>query len=170
MRFEPPDFRDPDEKKEIQCFRVAVSHLPIVLYLSFNFLLLAAYFFGKQFILPVDPYSLLMLMYQLGWTCSVIAFLYAGWTYLYHRVDVTTERIAGRHPALFHRHFDIELKDVLSIRVYDRFFAGPLGYGKIVIRTKTRGVRLHFVREPRKVEKALRRLIEDSKSTAGRAG
>ena len=161
MRFEPPEYPNPDENKEIQCFRVTVSHLPVVLYLFLNFLFLAAYFFGKQLILPVDPYSLLMLLYQLGWTCSVIALLFAGWAYLYHRVDVTTRRITGRHPAFIRRHFDIELDNILSIRVYDRFFAGPLGYGKIVIRTKARVVRLHFVRDPRKVETALRRLMRD---------
>lgn len=166
MRFEPPEFQDPGEKKEIQCFRVRVSHLPVVLYLFSNFLFLSAYFIGKQFILPVDPYSLLMLLYQLGWSCSVIALLYAGWTVLYHRVDVTTEQISGRRPALFRRHFQIELKNITSIKVYDRFFAGPLGYGKIVIRSTKGVVRLHFVRDPRKVEKTLRHLLQDAKSAS----
>lgn len=163
MRFEPPEYPNPDENKEIQCFRVTVSHLPVVLYLFSNFLFLAAYFLGREFILPLDPYSMIVLAYQLGWTCSVISLLYAGWTYLYHRVDVTSGRIYGRHPALLHRHFSVELKDITSVKVYDRFFAGPLGYGKLVIRTKSQVVRLHFVRDPGRVERALQQRMKEAK-------
>lgn len=163
MRFEPDEKLLTQEDREIPCFRVVVSHHPVVLYLSFSLLLNAAYYFGRPLILPVDPYSVLLTLFAVIWSGFMLASLHALGSFFFNRVYVTTKRIHGRHVAFPHRRFSIELADIKKVTVTDVFFARAFGYGRLTIKTSTGTVRLHHVREPRRVREEILALMKGKK-------
>ncbi len=163
MRFEPDEKLLTQEDREIPCFRVVVSHHPVVLYLSFSLLLNSAYYFGRPLILPVDPYSILLTLFVVLWSGFALASLHALGSFFFDRVYVTTRRIHGRHLSLKRRHFSIELAEIKNVTVTDVFFARPFGYGRLTIKTSTGVVRLHHVREPRRVREEILALMKQKK-------
>lgn len=142
------------------CFRVVVSHHPVVLYLSFSLLLNAAYYFGQPLIMPVDPYSVLLTLFVVLWSGFTLASLHALGSFFFDRVYVTTKRIHGRHVAFPHRRFNIGLAEIKKITVTDTFFARPFGYGRLTIKTSTGTIRLHHVRDPRRVRDEMLALMK----------
>ena len=163
MRFEPSEEILTREEQEIPCFRVVVSHHPVVLYLSLSLLLNAAYYFGRPLILPVDPYSVLLTLFVVLWSGFILASLHALGSFFINRVYVTSKRIHGRQLSLLHRLFSIDLAEIKNVTVTDVFFARPFGYGRLTIKTSTGVVRLHHVREPRRVREEILALMKQKK-------
>jgi len=156
MRFEPPEFTDPNEdmKKESPLFRVAISHHPAMLYLFICSIFFCAYSFAAGKVLG-DPFALILQFFLCGWALSLLCFLVAFLMLLYNRIEVTTQRVYGYRFSLLHRHFSIPLSDITSVTVSQYFFAGPLHYGRIRIHTRHLRIHIPFVREPFAVKSAL---------------
>lgn len=160
MRFEPPEFTDsnPEPKKEMPVFRVAVSHHPVILYLFLCVLFYCAYRLGEPILLD-DPLSVILRVFLAGWALFLLLFLLAALMFLYNRIDVTTRRIHGHMFSLRHRHFSVPLSDIASVSVSQLFFAGPLHYGRLTLRIPKKRLYILYVKEPLEVKKALDREI-----------
>ncbi|MEI8200664.1 MAG: hypothetical protein WCG21_11410 [Eubacteriales bacterium] len=160
MRFEPPEFTDsnPEPKKEMPLFRVAVSHHPVILYLFLCVLFYCAYRLGEP-VLLADPLSAVLRVFLAGWALFLMLFLLSALMFLYNRVDVTSQRIHGRMFSLRHHHFSVPLADIASVSVSQLFFAGPLHYGRLTLRIPNKRLYILYVKEPLEVKKALDREI-----------
>lgn len=164
MRFEPPEFPAQDEQGEKPLFRAGVSHRPVLLYLSLCAVFFCAFFLAENLIAE-DPFALIRRFFLAGWTVSLLLFLLSALSFLYNRIDVTTKRISGRMLSPFHRRFSVLLKDITAVKVSQYFFAGPLHYGRIIIRTGRGRLWLLWVAEPDEVRKALERAVAGAKGS-----
>jgi len=161
MRFEPPEFTDPeqDTKKEMPLFRVAVSHHPAMVYLFLCVLFFCGYRIGEPLLLS-DPLVFILQVFLAGWALFLMLFCLSALMFLYNRIDVTDRRIYGHRLSVLHRHFSIPLKDIASVSVSQLFFAGPLHYGRLTLQIPRRRLYILYVKEPLEVKKALDRAIE----------
>jgi len=165
MRFEPPEFTGPgtDAQKETHLFRVAVSHNPVVVYLFLCILFFCGYQIGVPILLD-DPLSIIMRIFLGGWALCLLMFLLSVLMFFYNRIDVTDRRIYGHMFSLLHRKFSVPLSDISSVKVSQLFFAGPLHYGRLTLRTPKKRLYFFYVKEPLEVKKALDREIAKAKS------
>ena len=160
MKIEPPEFTDPYDagRKEMPLFRVVISHHQSMLYLFFCAIFFCAYYFAASKI-HSDPYALILQFFLGGWALSLLSFLFAFLMFVYNRILVSTQRVYGIRFALLHRHFSVRLTDITSVTVAQHFFAGPLHYGRIRIRTHGMTLHFPFVKEPAAVKDALDKAI-----------
>jgi|GEM_PF-719564 len=160
MRFEPPEFIDPDEdtQKEIPLFRVALSHHPAMLYLFLCVLFFCGYRIGEPLLLS-DPFAFILQVFLIGWAVFLLLFFVAVLMFLTNRIEVTNQRIYGHMFSLRHHHFSVPLTDISSVKVSRLFFAGPLRYGRLTLRIPKKRLHILYVREPLEVKKALDREI-----------
>lgn len=169
MRFEPPDFLDPDagKKKEVPLFRVEVSYRPVMLYLFMCGVFICAYGIAEQKIAMNDPFAPILRVFMGGWTVSLLLFFLAVLSYLYNRIEVTSRRIYGRLLSVRSHRLSIPLTGILSVKVSQYFFAGPLHYGRLTLRINRKRIFIPWVREPGDVKAALDRAILQAKADAG---
>jgi energy-coupling factor transporter transmembrane protein EcfT len=160
MRFEPPEYSTPDEdaRKEMPLFRVVISHHPAFLYLFMCTVFVCAYSFATAK-MPGNSNAALLLFFLYGWALSLVLFLFAFLMFVYARIEVSTRTVSGHRISLLHHHFKTDLSDITSVTVSQYFFAGPLHYGRLRIRTPLMTIHIPFVREPEAVKKALDRAV-----------
>jgi len=66
--------------------------------------------------------------------------------------------------SLVHRRFSVPLSDITEVRVSQLFFAGPLHYGRITLRTGKKRIHILYVKEPSEVKKVIDMAISARKS------
>lgn len=158
MRFEPPEFIDPQQEspKETPLFRMPFSLNPIVL----NLLFCALFFSGYRIASPLvygDLQTIVLRFVLAGWFLALLFFALSVWTFLYNRIEVTDRRIYGRKLSLLHGHLDVPLTDISSVRVSQHVFGSLLHYGRITLYCGKKRLFLIHVKEPMEVKKALDR-------------
>jgi len=165
MRFEPPEYTDSGEKsqKETPLYRVGISHHPVVMYLFLCVVFFCAYRLGEHLI-HGDPYSVILQVFLAGWALFLLLFCISALMYLNNRIEITDRRIHGHMFSLVHRRFSVPLSDITEVRVSQLFFAGPLHYGRITLRTGKKRIHILYVKEPSEVKKVIDRAISARKS------
>jgi len=165
MRFEPPEFTDPGEnsQKETLLYRVGISHHPVVLYLFLCVVFFCAYRLGEHLI-QGDPYSVILQVFLAGWALFLLLFCISALMYLNNRIEITDRRIHGHMFSLVHRRFSVPLRDITEVRVSQLFFAGPLHYGRITLKTGKKRMHILYVKEPVEVKKVIDRAISAHRS------
>ena len=167
MRFEPPEFDTPDKgREEIPLFRITVSHRPGMLYLFFVTVFYCAFLIAKAKIAGSDPYAPILTVFLAGWLLFLVLFLIFGLTFLYNRIEVTSRMLFGRKFTWPSHHVEIALKDIGAVKVSQYFFAGPLHYGRIMLRAGRKKYYFFWVREAIEVKASLDRAVEKAKKEA----
>lgn len=163
MRFEPPEYMDPSEdaRKEIPLFRVVISHHPAFLYLFMCAVFVCAHSIATAK-MPGNPNAPILLIFLSGWILSFLLFIIAFLMFITSYIEVSSKTLSGHRFSLFHPHFKINLADITSVTVSQYFFAEPLHYGRIRIRTPLLAIHIPFVREPQVVKKALDRAVSQA--------
>lgn len=166
MRFEPPEFTDPyeNDRKEMPLFQVMISHHPAMLYLLLCAVFMCAHSIAVK-TMPYDPYALILRILLSGWALFLLMFIFAFLMFIYTRIEVSSRNVSGHRFSLFHHHFKIALTDITSVTVSQYFFAEPLHYGRIRIRTPLLTIHIPFVRKPQAVKKALDEAISQANAT-----
>lgn len=167
MRFEPPEFDTPDKgQEEIPLFRITVSHRPAMLYLFLVTVFYCAFLIAKVKIAASDPFAPILTVFLAGWLLFLALFLISGLMFLYTRLEVTSRMIRGRKLTWPMHHIEIPLRDITAVKVSQYFFAGPLHYGRITLRTGRKRYYFFWVREAVEVKASLDRAVEKAKKEA----
>lgn len=165
MRFEPPEFIESgvNSQKETPLLRVGISHHPVVMYLFLCVVFYCAFRLGDHLIQD-DPYSVILQVFLSGWALFLLLFCISALMYLNNRIELTDRRIHGHMFSLVHRRFSVPLSDITEVRVSQLFFAGPLHYGRIILRMGRKRIHILYVKEPTEVKKIIDRAISAHKS------
>jgi hypothetical protein len=164
MRFEPPEFNTPDnDRKEMPLFRITVSHRPGLLYLFLVTVFYCAFLIARAKVAGSDPYAPILTVFLAGWLVFLTLFLLSGLMFIYTRLEVTTRMIRGRKLTWPSRHVEIPLRDISTVKLSQYFFAGPLHYGRITLKTGRKRYYFFWVREAVEVKAALERAVAKAK-------